>query len=81
MARGVPVVTSSTSSIPEVAGTAAVTVDPTSIAAIAEGLGRVAGDPALAAGLAERGRKQAARFSWDDTARRTLQVYEKAVHG
>ena len=81
MARGVPVVTSSTSSIPEVAGTAAVTVDPTSIAAIAEGLGRVAADPALAAELAKRGREQAARFSWDDTARATLQVYEKAVHG
>jgi hypothetical protein len=64
-----------------VAGTAAVTVDPTSIAAIAEGLGRVAADPALAAGLAKRGREQAARFSWDDTARATLQVYETAVHG
>ena len=73
--------TSRTSSIPEVAGTAAVPVDPTSVAAIAAGLGRVAGDPALAAGLAERGREQAGRFSWDDTARRTLQVYEKAVHG
>jgi alpha-1,3-rhamnosyl/mannosyltransferase len=56
-------------------------VDPTSIAAIAEGVARVATDPVLAAELAKLGRAQAARFSWDDTARRTLQVYEKAVHG
>jgi glycosyltransferase involved in cell wall biosynthesis len=79
LARGVPVVTSTTSSLPEVAGDAAVLVDPTDVVAITEGLRRVLTDEALRADLAQRGPAQAARFSWAATARATLDVYRVAL--
>jgi glycosyltransferase involved in cell wall biosynthesis len=76
MARGVPTVTSTSSSLPEVAGDAALGVDPRSVSQIAEALGRVLGDREFAADLGRRGRARAERFSWDETARLTLEVYE-----
>jgi glycosyltransferase involved in cell wall biosynthesis len=76
MARGVPTIVSTSSSLPEVAGEAAVPVDPRSVAAIAEALERVTTDPSLAARLGEAGRARAARFTWEETARRTLEVYK-----
>jgi glycosyltransferase involved in cell wall biosynthesis len=76
MARGVPVVTSDTSSLPEVAGDAALLVDPRSELDIGEAIARVLDDAGLAARLADAGRARASRFSWDETARRTLLVYE-----
>lgn len=75
MARGVPVVSSDASSLPEVAGDAATYVDPTSVRDITDGLRRVVADTALAESLARAGAQRAARYSWDDTARRTLEVY------
>ncbi len=79
MARGIPTVCSNTTSLPEVAGDAAVGVDPGSIREIAAAMESVLGDPALSDRLALRGRARAERFSWDETARLTLQVYEKAL--
>ncbi|MFO1039737.1 MAG: glycosyltransferase family 1 protein [Geminicoccaceae bacterium] len=79
MACGTPVITSDGSSLPEVAGDAALLVDPTDTEAIAQALDRVLSDPALAATLHERGRRQAARFSWQRTAVETLAVYEQAL--
>ena len=79
MARGVPTVCSNTTSLPEVAGDAAVGVDPGSIREIAAAMESVLGDPALSERLAVQGRARAERFSWDETARLTLQVYEKAL--
>jgi glycosyltransferase involved in cell wall biosynthesis len=79
MARGVPTVTSSTSSLPEVAGDAALLVDPRSVSEIAEALARVLTDRGLAEDLARRGRVQADRFGWDETARGTLRVYEHVL--
>jgi glycosyltransferase involved in cell wall biosynthesis len=76
MARGVPTIVSTSSSLPEVAGEAAVPVDPRSIAGIVEALERVTTDGALAARLRDAGRARAARFTWEDTARRTLDVYK-----
>jgi glycosyltransferase involved in cell wall biosynthesis len=76
MARGVPCVVSTSSSLPEVAGEAAVPVDPLSVGAMAEALGRVISDPGLAARLREAGAARAARFGWDRTARLTLDVYK-----
>jgi glycosyltransferase involved in cell wall biosynthesis len=81
MARGVPAIVSSASSIPEVAGDAALAVDPGLVTELAEAVRRVLVEDRLAADLAERGRERAALFSWDETARRTLQVYEKGLHG
>jgi glycosyltransferase involved in cell wall biosynthesis len=76
MARGVPTVASTSSSLPEVAGDAAIGVDPRSVSQIADALGRVLGDEPLARDLGRRGRARAERFSWDETARLTLEVYE-----
>jgi len=79
MASGCPVVTSNRSSLPEVAGDAAVLVDPESVEAIAEGIGRVWEDDALAAELRVRGLARAPRFSWERTARLTADVYESVL--
>ena len=68
LACGVPVVASQTSSLPEVAGDAALYVDPDDPADLAVVLRRVLGDRALAAELASGGPPQAARFSWERSA-------------
>ena len=77
MARGIPTVASSTSSIPEVAGDAALGVDPRSVREISKAIETLCTDVALAEELAGRGRDQARRFSWGETAAKTLQVYER----
>jgi len=79
MACGCPVVTSRTGCGPEVAGKAALLVDPYRPEDIAAGMRRVLGDPRLAAELVRRGREQAAGFSWHKAARESLAIYE-AVH-
>lgn len=79
MACGTPVLTSDVSSLPEVAGDAAVLVPPTDAEAIADGLLRLLEDTALRADLVERGRRQAASFSWERCARETLAVYNSLV--
>jgi glycosyltransferase involved in cell wall biosynthesis len=80
MAAGAPVVASRVGAIPEVAGDAALLVDASRPAALAEAIEAVLSDGALRAGLVERGRIRARAFSWEATARRTLAVYEE-VHG
>lgn len=72
MAGGAPVLTSTTSSLPEVAGDAALLVDPRDTRAIAAGLQRILSEPGLAESLRSRGRVRAAEFSWERTARETL---------
>jgi glycosyltransferase involved in cell wall biosynthesis len=79
MARGIPTICSNTSSLPEVAGDAAVGVSPSSVREIAEAIERVLTDPTLADTLSAAGRERALLFSWEETARLTLQAYEKAV--
>lgn len=79
MARSVPTVTSRTSSLPEVAGDAALAVDPRSVGEIAGALRRVLTDTGLAERLAAAGRERAARFSWEETARLTLEVYREVL--
>jgi glycosyltransferase involved in cell wall biosynthesis len=75
MASGVPVVTSSTSATAEVAGEAALLVDPESTAEIASGLVRLLSDQALREDLARRGLARSSRFTWERTARETTGVY------
>ena len=77
MACGTPVLTSSVSSLPEVVGDCAVTVDPFSEEAIAEGLLRLTDDEALRRDLSVRGAKRAARFTWEHSAERACRVFEK----
>jgi glycosyltransferase involved in cell wall biosynthesis len=74
MTMGTPVVTSRASALPEVAGDAAVLVDPESVDSIAEGIGRLLSDDALAGELREKGRTRAAEFTWTETARRYWEV-------
>jgi glycosyltransferase involved in cell wall biosynthesis len=70
---------SNTSSLPEVTGDAALGVNPRSIREIAAAIETLCTDVALAERLAAAGRLRAERFSWDETARRTLEVYERAL--
>jgi glycosyltransferase involved in cell wall biosynthesis len=76
MARGVPTLTSTTSSLPEVAGDAAVLVDPRSVRALAEALEGILTDREEAKRLGTMARDRAAGYTWDRTARMTLNVYE-----
>ncbi len=77
MSRGVPLVCSDATSLPEVAGDAAVLVDPTDVEAIAAGLRAVLDDPELAARLTELGRRRAAEFTWERCAAGVLETYER----
>ena len=79
MARGIPTVTSNTSSVPEVTGDAALLVDPRSVREIAKALETICTDSELADRLAVRGRERAERFSWAETAKQTLEVYEHVL--
>jgi len=75
MARGVPALASNCSSLPQVAGDAALLVDPTDVSEIAEGLARLLAETSLADDLRQRGLQRAATFTWAATARATLDVY------
>ena len=75
MARGIPVVTSNRSAMPEVAGGAALLVDPFNVEAIADGLGRVMDDNETSERLRLAGLKRAAEFSWEAAVERTWAVY------
>jgi glycosyltransferase involved in cell wall biosynthesis len=77
MACGTPVVCADNSSLPEVAGDAALLVNATDIDGLAGAMNQVLNEPALRARLVERGFRQAARFSWEDAARRLLEVYDR----
>jgi glycosyltransferase involved in cell wall biosynthesis len=76
MACGLPVLTSFGSSLEEVAGDAAVLVDPLSEEAIAEGLSKLLGDSSLRARLAQAGLVRSATFSFKKTAEQTIGIYE-----
>ena len=79
MACGVPVVCSNTSSLPEVAGGAALLVDPTDVRAMAGAMERVLTDETLRATLRVRGIERARRFTWARAAQETMQVYENVA--
>jgi glycosyltransferase involved in cell wall biosynthesis len=75
MASGTPVVTSNVSSLPEVAGNAALLVDPLDPEAIADGIQRVLTDERLRQQLHERGIARARQFSWETSVRRVREIY------
>jgi glycosyltransferase involved in cell wall biosynthesis len=79
MRRGVPVACSDRWALPEVAGDAALTFDPTDQEQVTEAVRRLVTDAGLAADLAERGRARAAEFSWKRTAEGTLAAYRRAL--
>lgn len=79
MACGVPVLTSNTSSLPEVVGDAALLVDPFDEVAIAAGIEQIAGNADLRNRLREKGIERASQFTWERAARETAQSYQTAL--
>ncbi len=77
MACGTPVVTSNTTSLPEVVGNAGLLVSPNSEEEITEALNKIMGDAELRAELRQRGLLRAKEFSWDKSARVLINVWEK----
>jgi glycosyltransferase involved in cell wall biosynthesis len=79
MACGTPTITSKASSLPEVAGSAALQVDPEDTAGLTDAIARVLSDHALAAVLRAAGPRQAAHFPWTRTAAETAGVYREVL--
>jgi glycosyltransferase involved in cell wall biosynthesis len=79
MACGTPVVCSNTSSLPEVAGEAALLVDPEDTSALVTAIGRLLADAPLQASLAAKGLEQMKRFSWERAAKETLAALDWAA--
>ena len=80
-AHGTPVLTANNSSMPEVAGEAGLLVDALDVDSIACGLNRLITDDQLLAGLAAKAKSNAARFSWDKSAKALISVFERAIAG
>ncbi len=77
MQYGVPVVCANTSSLPEVAGDCARFVKPTDVNDIAQGILELLTDPVRAEELSLRGKAQAERFNWDQSAEKLMQIYQR----
>ena len=79
MACGCPVVTSNKSSMPEIAGDAALLVDALKIEEIAAAIERIITEPELRATLVKRGFEQVKKFSWKTTAEKTIEIYKNLL--
>jgi glycosyltransferase involved in cell wall biosynthesis len=79
MYADVPVITSNVTSMPEVAGKAALIIDPFSVESIAKALHLMYADPNLRESLIEQGRQQRLKFSWDKTADQLWRSIEKCI--
>jgi glycosyltransferase involved in cell wall biosynthesis len=79
MACGCPVITSTISCMPEVAGDAALLVDPYQVADISRAMTRLLSEPGLREDLRARGQARAAKFTWEQAARSTLEVYDECL--
>jgi glycosyltransferase involved in cell wall biosynthesis len=81
MACGAPVITSNTSSLPEVVGDAALTVDPYKIDELAQAITRLIGDEKLCAEMRQKGYERAQLYTWPKAAQKMLTVYQKLYNG
>ncbi len=79
MACGVPVVTSAVSSLPEIVGDAGILIPPDDEGTLTEAIANVLRNPDLHAELARKGPIQAAQFSWEQTAQKTIQLYRQVL--
>jgi len=79
MACGTPVITSSAASLPEVVGDAGLVVAPEDVPGLAQAMRRVWRDEALRGELSRRGVERARRFTWEATARATVESYRRAL--
>jgi glycosyltransferase involved in cell wall biosynthesis len=80
MACGIPVITSNVSSLPEVAGDAAILVEPTDVPAMVEAILRLKNDPAYRRKLINKGYARASSFTWEAVAKQIALIYEKVVN-
>jgi glycosyltransferase involved in cell wall biosynthesis len=79
MTLGTPVITSNTSSLPEVAGEAALLVDPDDSTSLADAIVKVISDSHLRAELIGKGKERAKLYSWERTAQETLKAYKSLL--
>lgn len=79
MACGTPVITSCTSSLPEVVGDAGLMVDPRNVEELTCAMTKILGNEALRHEMKEKGLQRASVFSWAETAKQTLRIYEKVL--
>lgn len=79
MTLGVPVITSNTSSLPEVAGDAAILIDPNDETSLAEAILKVISDSQLRSELVRKGKVRAQKYSWEKNARETLKAYRSLL--
>lgn len=78
-ASQIPVITSNTTSLPEVSGGAAIEINPTDTRALAEAMAEVATNTALCASLITKGLEQARQFSWDGCVQQTVDIYRQVL--
>jgi len=81
MACGAPVITSNTSSLPEVAGDAALLIDPHNTGELSAAIMRILQDKSLQEELRQKGYKRAKQFTWQASARKMLSIYQKLYDG
>lgn len=81
MACGAPVITSKTSSLPEVVGDAALLVDPNDIADLAQAIVRLTQDSNLCETLRQRGYQRTQQFTWEKSAHKMLDIYQRLYQG
>ena len=79
MACGTPVITSNTSSMPEIAGNAALFTDPYKPEQLAENISKLLANPELRLNLVDSGMKKAKKFTWGNMARGVLKIYEETA--
>ena len=79
MACGTPVITSNSSSLPEVVGDAALLVNPYEESELAQAMWRITNNTALRSQLSQAGRQQAKRFTWSAAAEKTLRTYQTVI--
>ena len=79
MKCGAPVIVGNRTSLPEVVGDAGLTVDPFDVDAIAGAIRKLMNDPTLRAKLSQKGQDRASAFTWRETARQTLRVYQEVA--
>ena len=81
LACGVPVITSNVTSLPEIVSTAGILVDPNDIKGLADAIIRVLTDPSFRQAMRRKSLERARTFSWDVTARETLNIYNELLCG
>lgn len=80
-ASGVPVLTSNISSMPEIAGESALLVDPYDIESISRGILQITSNNYLRDQLIGKGLRRVKSFTWEETAKKTLEVFNKIIYG